>query len=93
MTSVFTNVLIQETIDHILDEIYVKNKLPRIGSKLTFKRSLLKLTTENTFIFMSNFYKQTDGCTTGVPLSVTFSYIHIYIFIYIFLLYYLYIYI
>ena len=43
--SLFTNVPIQETIDYILDEIYVKNKLTKICSKLIFKRLLLKLTT------------------------------------------------
>ena len=35
---VFTNVPIQETIDYILYEIYVKNKLSKICSKLIFKR-------------------------------------------------------
>ena len=49
--SLFSNVPIQETIDYVLGEIYVKNKLPKISSKLIFKRLLLKLTTENTFIF------------------------------------------
>ena len=77
--SLFTNVSIQETIDYILDEIYVKNKLPKICSKLILKRLLLKLTTENTFMFSSDFYKQTDGCTMGGPLSVIFSDIYIYI--------------
>ena len=71
--SLFINVPIQETIDYILDEIYVKNKLPKICSKLIFKRLLLKLTTENTFMFTSSFYKQIDGCTMGGPLSVIFS--------------------
>ena len=74
MKSLFTNVPIQETIDYILDEIYVKNKLPKICSKLIFKRLLLKLTTENTFMLTSDFYKQTDSCTImGGPLSVIFS--------------------
>ena len=36
------------------------------------KRLLLKLTTENTFMLNSNFYKQIDGCTMGGPLSVIF---------------------
>ena len=80
--SLFTNVPIQETIDYILDEIYVKNKLPKICSKLIFKRLLLKLRTENTFMFTSEFYKQADGCTMGGPLSVIFSDIYIYINIY-----------
>ena len=77
MKSLFTNVPIQETIDYILDEIYVKNKLPKICSKLMFKRLLLKLTTENTFMFTSSFYKQIDGYTIGGPLSVIFSDIYI----------------
>ena len=73
----FTNVPIQETIDYILGEIYVKNKLPKIYSKLISKRLLLKLTMGNTFIFTSSFYKQIDGCTMGGPLSVIFSDIYI----------------
>ena len=42
-------------------------------SRLIFKRLLLKLTTESTFMFQSNFYKQVDGCTMGGPLSVTLA--------------------
>ena len=71
--SLFTNVPVHETIDYILQEIYVKEKLPKICSKLIMKRSLLKLATENTFMLNSNFYKQIDGCTMGGPLSVIFS--------------------
>ena len=74
--SLFTKyVPFQETIDYILHEICVKNKLPKICSKLIFKRLLLKLSTKNTFIFTSNFYKQTDGCTIGGLLSVIFPYL------------------
>ena len=36
------------------------------------KRLLLKLTTENTFMMYSNFYKQIDDYTMGGPLSVIF---------------------
>ena len=71
--SLFTNIPIKETIDYILTEIYDKHTIPPICSKLIFKRLLLKLTTESTFIFNNNFYKQTDGCTMGGPLSVIFS--------------------
>ena len=39
----------------ILDEIYVKIRLPKICSKLIFKHLLLKLTTENTFMLTSGF--------------------------------------
>ena len=69
----FTNVPIQETFDYILDGIYVKNKLPKICSKLIFKPLLLKLTMENTFIFTSSFYKQIDGSTMGEHLSVMYD--------------------
>ena len=72
-----TNVLITETIEYILDEIYVHNKLPKLCSRLIFKRPLLKLITKSTFKFNSKFYKQSDGCTMGGPLSVTFSNIYL----------------
>ena len=72
--SLFTNVPITETIEDILNEIYVHNKLNKLCSLLIFKRPLLlKQTTESTYMFNSNFTKQLDGCTMGGPLSVTFS--------------------
>ena len=75
--SLFTNVPIHDTIKYILEEIYTHNKLPHICSKLIFKRLLLKLATESTYTFQSQFYKQTDGCTMGGPLSVTFLNIYL----------------
>ena len=65
--SLFTNVPVHETIEYIANEIYVENKLPKLCSKLIFKRLLLKLTTENTFMLNSKFYKQVDGCSMGEP--------------------------
>ena len=38
---------------------------------------LLNLARESTYIFQSYFYKETDGCTMGGPLSVAFSNIHL----------------
>ena len=61
--SLFTNLPVHETIDYILQEIYVKKKLHIICSKLIMKRLLLKLTTENTFMLNSNVYKQIGSCT------------------------------
>ena len=49
--SLFTNVLIHDTIKYILEEIYMHNKLPPICSKLIFKILLLKLVTESTYTF------------------------------------------
>ena len=71
--SLFTNVPIADTITYILEQIYDHKKLPSICSRLIMRRLLEKLATESTFIFQSQFFKQTDGCTMGGPLSVTFS--------------------
>ena len=71
--SLFTNVPIHETIDYILDQIYVHKKLPKLCKRSIFKKFLLKLTCENTFMFNDEFFKQIDGCTMGGPLSVILS--------------------
>ena len=69
----FTNIPMFNTIDYILEQIYVQHKLKPICSELIFKRLLIKLSTEVTFTFNSKFCIQTDGCALGGPLSVTFS--------------------
>ena len=71
--SLFTNILINETIEYILDPIYNKERLKSICSKLIFKRLLKKLATEVTFAVNKNFYKQIDSSAMGGPLSVTLS--------------------
>ena len=55
--SLFTNVPVRETIDYIIDQIYNKNKLNPIATKLVFKGLLLKLATESIFIFNNQFYR------------------------------------
>ena len=72
----FTSIPLTETIDYIVDQIYIHKKLPEICNKLIFKRLLTKITTENTFTFNDILYKQIDGCTMGGPLSVILSDIH-----------------
>ena len=74
--SLFTNILIQETINYIIEQIYVHKKLTQICSKLIFRRLLIKIATECTFKFNNRILKQVDGRTMGEPLSVTFSYIY-----------------
>ena len=73
IVSLFTNIPIKETIDYIIDQVYNKKVIKEICNKLIFTRLLYKLTTESTFIFQSNYYKQIDGCTMGGPLSVILS--------------------
>ena len=53
------NFPIYDTIKYIL-EIFVHNKLPHICNKLIFKRLLLQLTTENTYIFQCQFMINTN---------------------------------
>ena len=71
--SLFTIIPVRETINHILTEIYNHHKLKTMCGKLILKRLLLKLTTESTFIFNIKYYKETDSCTMGGPISVVFS--------------------
>ena len=71
--SLFTNIPLKETIGYILEQIYVHDRLLMICSKLIFCRLLEKITTENLFQLNSKFFKQTDGCAMGRPLSVTLS--------------------
>ena len=70
MELLFANIPINETINYILDQMYNKKKLKPICPKLIFKHFLA---TEVTFTTNKKFFKQTDGCTMGGPLSVTFS--------------------
>ena len=72
--SLFTNIPVRETIDFILDEIYVrKTTKPFCAKRLTFKRLLERLTGECIFSVNGRLMKQIDGCQMGGPLSKTFS--------------------
>ena len=53
--SLFTNVPVRKTIEYIIDQIYNKEKLKTIATKLIFRRLLLNLATENIFIFNEDF--------------------------------------
>ena len=75
--SLFTNIPIQETINYIIEQIYVHKKLTPVCSKLIFRRLLIKLATECTFKVNNRLLKQVDDCTMGRPLSVTFSDIYV----------------
>ena len=48
--SLFTNVPVHETIEYIINEIYMETKIPKLCSKLIFKRLLSKLTTEKNLL-------------------------------------------
>ena len=61
--SLFTKLPLKETLNYILDQIYVHKIPPQICSSLFFKRLLMKLATEVTFTFNNKFCKQINGCT------------------------------
>ena len=71
--SLFTNIPLKETIDYMLEQIYLHNQLPIICSKLFFPKLFEKINTKISFQLNSWFFKQKDGCAMGGPLSVTLS--------------------
>ena len=73
VTSLFTEIPLDETVNHILDQIYKQHKLPRITSRAIFKRLLERVTKGTVFSFNGKLYKQVDGCSMGDPLSPTLA--------------------
>ena len=69
MSSLFTEVPLDETIDHIIHEIYTNNKSPQLSSKLLFRRLLCNVTKNTVFSFNDKLHRQIDGCGMGSPLS------------------------
>ena len=49
--SLFTNILIEETINYTIQQLYIHKKLMPICSKLISRGLLIKITTEYTFKF------------------------------------------
>ena len=76
--SLFTSILVSETIDYIIKEIY-ENKVikPMCKSKLIFRRLLEKLTKNCVFSVNGTLLKQIGGCPIGDAISVIMSGIHI----------------
>ena len=73
VTSLFTEIPLDETINHILDQIYKEHKLPQIASRAIFKRLLERVTNGTVFSFNGELHKQVDGCSMGNPLSPTLA--------------------
>ena len=69
ISSLFTEVPLNDTIDSIIKEIHTHSKLPQLSSKLLFKRLPCNVTKNTVFSFNGHLYKQIDGCGMGNPLS------------------------
>ena len=71
-----TNIPVLETINYIIEQIYLHNKITPICSKLIFKRLLLKVATGFKFIYACSLNRQIDDSTMGGTSSVRFSRIY-----------------
>ena len=69
VSSLFTEVPLYIMFDYIEEQIYTEHKLPKLSSKLLFKRLLINVTKSTVFSFNGNLYKQINGCGMGNPLS------------------------
>ena len=68
VTSLFTNIPLQETIDIAINLIFNHNHNLNITKK-ELKKVALFATSQTHFIFNSKFYKQIDGVAMGSPLA------------------------
>ena len=69
----FVNILIEDTINYVLKQIYIHKNLTPFCTTLIFRRLLVKLATECTLKLNKIFLKQVDGFAMGGTLYVTFS--------------------
>ena len=75
--SLFTSITVKETIDYIIQKIYVKKEIKPFCKKSIFIKLLKKLTQECAFRINNILIKQVDGCPMGGPISVVFSDIYV----------------
>ena len=69
VTSLFTNVPLDYTIDLILDRIYVRKELETSITKNELKELLILCTKNVHFTYRNEVYIQTDGVAMGSPLG------------------------
>ena len=69
ITSLFTNVPVQETVEILLNELYEGQDTIRNLTKQQFKKLLELCIGDNHFIFNQEIYKQHEGFAMGSPLS------------------------
>ena len=68
MTSLFTNIPLQETIDIVINLIFNDNPNLNITKK-ELKKLFFSATSQTHFIFKSKFFNQIDGVAMGSPLA------------------------
>ena len=65
----FTNVLLKETIEIILNRVYTEKKISTTLSKRSIKKLLLDACTKTAFSVNKKLYEQIDGISMGSPLG------------------------
>ena len=68
---------IPETINYLVDRIYVRKEIEPLCKKLILKKGLFTLTIEWVFSVTEKLSKQVDRCSMGGPTYVDFSHIFI----------------
>ena len=69
VTSLFTNIPLQETVDIAINSIFNPNPNLNITKKKELKKLFLFATSQTRFIFNSEFYNQIDGVVIGCPFA------------------------
>ena len=62
----FTSIPVEETINYVVDRIYVRKEIQPLLKKSIFKKLLFKLTKECVFSVTEKLLKQVDGCPLWV---------------------------
>ena len=75
--SLLTSIPVKETIDYIIQKIYIKKEIKPFCKKYIFIKLLTKLTQECMFPNNNRLIKQVNGCPLGGPISVVFSDIYV----------------
>ena len=73
MESLFTNILLEETINICIESIYNQNDCVECLNKSEFKELLPLVVKEFYFTFDEFWYKQIDGTAMGSPLGPTLA--------------------
>ena len=69
----FTSIPLGETINFILDEIYIQKKLEPLCKKSVVKKLLIEFCKDCTFSLDCRLLRQVDGCSIGGSISVVLS--------------------
>ena len=71
--SLFTNIPFKETIDNIINDLFLTTDKPHNFEREELKQLLTFVAYESFFIFDGEYYTQIDGVATGFPLGPTLA--------------------